>query len=195
MKPDLLLTDKPDIPDSMIRGVVRVIAIDRGAVLVQPENQTACGACPSSPGCGTKTLSSYFNQRTRPLRLHNDFAAQVGDRLEVGIALATIIRISLVLYMLPLASMLMAAILADAGRGTDGVVLVAAVFGLAAGFYMARLLYASGLVIGRVDPIYLGTLPPSSSCKVERVDLPSRRYPANAQLIYNGGEQAGMRDA
>ncbi len=144
----------------LIRGTVRVVAIRDRVAWVEAESQAACGGCAAAKGCGTKTLSSYFSKKTAPLRMVNDFGGTVGDRIEVGIRNSTILKVSALIYLLPLLGLIVGALIGDALNGSDFVAMCFSLAGLLFGFYLSRLFYRSARFAASIVPVFLNKLPP-----------------------------------
>ncbi len=128
----------------MIEGYARVVEVDRDWLLLEPERRSACGGCAASAGCGSGALATLFDRRGKRLRLPNSIDAQVGDRVVLGIDESALVRGSLMVYLLPIITMLLAALVVESlsgGRatGSDWPVMVAAAAGLATGFAIVSL--------------------------------------------------------
>jgi sigma-E factor negative regulatory protein RseC len=137
----------------MLTEVGRVVAIEDGAVWVETLRQTSCGSCSARAGCGHGMLNSAVpgasqgllkavlpTGRDLPLKLH--------DQVTVELPEAGFLRAASLLYLLPLLSTVLFAVLADqliapAGlsqAGADLRVSLAAVAGLVLGLQALRLL-------------------------------------------------------
>ena len=94
----------------MIEEQARVVRLDGDLAEILIQRQSACGSCNVKSGCGTSLLANWFPQRRLTLRLNNHIHAQAGDMVVLGLDEATLQRSSLLLYALPLAGLLLAAI-------------------------------------------------------------------------------------
>ena len=94
----------------MIEEQARVVRLDGDLAEILIQKQSACGSCNAKSGCGTSLLANWFPQRRLTLRLNNHIRAQAGDMVVLGLDEATLQRSSLLLYALPLAGLLLAAI-------------------------------------------------------------------------------------
>ncbi len=128
----------------MIEEQARVVRLDGDLVEILIQKQSACGSCTAKSGCGTSLLANWFPQRRLTLRLNNHINAQAGDMVVLGLDEATLQRSSLLLYALPLAGLLLAAIAGEWAFGFLGLPkeLGAVLFGLLG--LIAALLYARG---------------------------------------------------
>ena len=94
----------------MIEEQARVVRLDGDLAEILIQRQSACGSCNAKSGCGTSLLANWFPQRRLTLRMDNHIHAQAGDMVVLGLDEATLQRSSLLLYALPLAGLLLAAI-------------------------------------------------------------------------------------
>lgn len=146
--------------DGVIRGVVRVVALNGERAWVEAESQSACGGCSAAKGCGTKSISRYFGNRTAPLEIVNDFNGLVGDRIEVGIKNSTVIKVSALIYLVPMIGLAGGAALGELLSAGDIVTMGLSLLGLAIGFYISRSLYISNRFAAAVMPVFLRKLEP-----------------------------------
>lgn len=104
----------------MIEEQARVVRLDGDLAEILIQKQSACGPCTAKSGCGTSLLANWFPQRRLTLRLNNHINAQAGDMVVLGLDEATLQRSSLMLYALPLAGLLLAAIAGEWAFGFLG---------------------------------------------------------------------------
>ena len=104
----------------MIEEQARVVRLNGDLAEILIQKQSACGSCTAKSGCGTSLLANWFPQRRLTLRLDNRINAQAGDMVVLGLDEATLQRSSLMLYALPLAGLLLAAIAGEWAFGFLG---------------------------------------------------------------------------
>jgi len=80
---------------------------------VQTARQSSCGGCASRSGCGTGALAGVFGARAHEVEALNPVGAQPGDKVIIGIAESVLVGGSALLYLLPLLSLLVGALLGD----------------------------------------------------------------------------------
>ncbi len=97
----------------MITEEAEVIAVEGDHAWVEALRRTACGSCTASKGCGTGIVARFFTGRKMRIRVDNEIAAVVGDRVLVAIADEVLVRGSLMAYMFPLLSLFAGALLGD----------------------------------------------------------------------------------
>lgn len=98
----------------MIEEPATVILVNDGYALVETRQRPACGACASSGNCSTSVLSGLFKRRYNRLRVSNPIDARPGDRVIIGLQENTLLKVSFLAYLLPLACMILMAILMQA---------------------------------------------------------------------------------
>ncbi len=76
------------------------------------ERKTACGICGQTRGCGNSIWGKLFAHQSSAFKALNRINAKVGDSVIVGINEKALLKSALLLYILPLATLLIGAILA-----------------------------------------------------------------------------------
>jgi sigma-E factor negative regulatory protein RseC len=127
----------------MIEEQAQVIGIDGDTLLLQANTQSACGSCSAQKGCGTSVLSKVVGRKFSRFHAINNVGAEVGDTVIVGIAEDALIKGSLMMYILPLMSMFLFAVLADLNlaasyQGRELMIIGIALAGLTTGSLLAR---------------------------------------------------------
>lgn len=124
----------------MIEEQAMVVEVGDGYAWVEAQRRSACSACSSSEGCSTATLAKAWSHRSMRVRAIAHLPLQPGDHVVVGLAEGALLSGSLLVYLLPLVTLLTGAILGQsvfAGAGDEPVMLSGAV-GLGVGFWAAR---------------------------------------------------------
>lgn len=93
----------------MMEEYARVVALQPGFVWAETERKTACGACSLNKGCGSAVLARLMGVRRTRIKALNVLPVAVGDEVVLGLAEDALIRGSLVLYALPLFTLLLGA--------------------------------------------------------------------------------------
>lgn len=135
----------------MLTETGRVVALEGGVAWVETLRRDTCGQCAARAGCGHGLLNSTLPGASRALvraRLPDALRGevQVQDTVQLALSEKSLLRAASLLYLLPLAAALAAALLADqflvaAGSGqgrADLQVSVAALLGLVAGLMLLR---------------------------------------------------------
>lgn len=102
------------------------------------ERKIACGLCGQTRGCGNSIWGKLFAHQSTAFKAQNLINAKVGDSVIVGINEKALLKSALLLYILPLASMLIGAILATQIYDTNGYAMLGALVGLVLGFVWVK---------------------------------------------------------
>lgn len=102
------------------------------------ERKIACGLCGQTRGCGNSIWGKLFAHQSTAFKAQNLINAKVGDSVIVGINESALLKSALLLYILPLASMLIGAILATQIYDTNGYAMLGALVGLVLGFVWVK---------------------------------------------------------
>jgi sigma-E factor negative regulatory protein RseC len=99
------------------------------------ERKAACGICGQTRGCGNSIWGKVFAHKSTAFKAQNRINAKVGDSVIVGINEKALLKSAMLLYILPLATMLIGAILAKQFNATE----LSAMLGAAAGLVLGLL--------------------------------------------------------
>jgi sigma-E factor negative regulatory protein RseC len=94
----------------MIEESATVVQVKDGYTIVTTRQRAACGSCHSAGSCSTTVLSGLFKRRQNQLRVLNPIAAQPGEQVIIGLQEQALLKVSISAYLLPLACMLLLAI-------------------------------------------------------------------------------------
>lgn len=92
-------------------AVVKSITGDQ--LTVQCESHSACNHCHASAECGTGTVAKAFPQRSHQFVVTGTAQVSVGDKIEIGLREKNIITSAMLVYLLPLFTMLTSIALAQ----------------------------------------------------------------------------------
>jgi sigma-E factor negative regulatory protein RseC len=102
------------------------------------ERKTACGLCGKTRGCGNAMWGKLFAHKSSAFKAQNAINATVGQSVIVGINEQALLKSALLLYLLPLATMLIAAFIAMQIHSSDLSAIVGAIAGLLLGFIWVK---------------------------------------------------------
>lgn len=98
----------------MLTETARVVAVEPGKLWVETIRQSVCGTCAAQKGCGHGLLNQISDGHRNYLQVFTtDFSPdefQIDDQVTIGVPERLMLRGSVVLYLLPLACMLLAAL-------------------------------------------------------------------------------------
>ena len=115
--------------------IVEIVEIGRGGVWVEALQQSACSSCNARSGCGQHSLSKLG--RKMRLWVNTEQAFAVGEQTVLSLPEGSLAKSALVLYGLPMLSLLLVSLLGHAAFGEPGA-LVAGAAGLLLGLWGAR---------------------------------------------------------
>ena len=132
----------------MLTETARVVAIETESLWVETIRKSTCGTCAAQKGCGHGLLNRFGDGKGKRGYVRVLQSAQlaatdcrIDDQVLIAIPEEIILRGSLVVYMLPLFSMLLGAVLGTSfyPADHDGFALTGALLGLLLGFAAVRM--------------------------------------------------------
>jgi len=123
--------------------------------VLEIERKTACGLCGQTRGCGNSLWGKLFAHRSTAFKANNHINASVGQSVIVGIDEQALLWSALLLYILPLVTMMIASILVMQVNDSNGVVMLAALAGLIVGLLWVKGFTASQRYFVMQQPIIL----------------------------------------
>ena len=102
------------------------------------ERKIACGLCGQTRGCGTSLWGKLFAHQSSAFKAKNRINAKVGDSVIVGINESALLKSALLLYILPLATMFIGAILFTQIHDSNGYAMIGALVGLVLGLVWVK---------------------------------------------------------
>ena len=123
--------------------------------VLEIERKTACGLCGQTRGCGNSIWGKLFAHRSTAFKANNNINASVGQSVIVGINEQALLWSALLLYILPLVTMLIASILTMQVNDSNGVMMLAALAGLIVGLLWVKGFTASNQYFVMQQPIIL----------------------------------------
>lgn len=125
----------------MITENGKVIAVNGDRVWVQTISASACQQCSAQKGCGQKALAQMSGGRANQVLVANTINAKVGDEVTLGIEESALLGASVLVYAVPLVTMLLATIAGhNLSGGQDIGAILGAATGLGAGLLATRFL-------------------------------------------------------
>lgn len=122
----------------MIKEWATVVSWQDGQALVSCDVKASCNSCASRAGCGSRVLNKLGPQTTHTLVVPSDTPLEPGQKVELGIAEASLLGSAVLVYMTPLVGLFLFASLFQVLFGSDLAALSGAVLGGVGGFLIAR---------------------------------------------------------
>ena len=109
-------------------------------VEIQMQRQSACDHCDLNRGCGTGAIGRLLGHRSKPLIIETSIPLKSGDRVLLGMPDASFLRASVLIYLLPLFSLVLFAILGQLiFGGSEVLVLLLALAGFLTGLLFSAI--------------------------------------------------------
>lgn len=102
------------------------------------ERKTACGLCGKTRGCGNSIWGKLFAHQSTAFKAQNRINAKVGDSVIVGINERALLKSALLLYILPLVTMMIGAILMNEFMHNNAGAIMGALIGLVLGLIWVK---------------------------------------------------------
>lgn len=124
----------------MVEERGRIVAIEPGAIWIETIQRSGCHGCAAKSGCGTGLLGDYLSSASRiriALNSWDPDDVALNDTAVIGIAENTLAGSALLIYLLPLVSLIVAALAGNTVAGEGGAI-AGALAGLACGAGLVR---------------------------------------------------------
>lgn len=125
----------------MLLETGNVVAVEPEGLWVETIQSSTCGSCAAQKGCGQSLLAkltghSSYLWVSLAGRSPDDY--HVGDEIQVGVAENVVVNGSLLVYFIPLLTLLAATVAAHYSVGREGITTLAAIAGLVFGGALVR---------------------------------------------------------
>ena len=97
----------------MIEETALVVKCEGEFAWVEAQRKTACGQCAANKACGTGVLAKIWGQKTAQMKAINKVHAHKGETVLVGLQENALVQGSLIIYLLPIVSMILFAIFGE----------------------------------------------------------------------------------
>ncbi len=143
----------------MIEEFARVVAITEQGIWVETVRQSSCSSCSAAKGCGQKLLAAVGQGQRFEVLADNPrkLILQTGDRVVLGLAETALLQASALAYLLPLVTLIIAAVLADLSGQPEALIALFGVLGLALGLGVMKWVVGFGIKRGQFQPEILRT--------------------------------------
>ncbi len=144
----------------MIEETAVVVKTEGHTVWLESSGSAGCGQCESKSVCGQTVFSELFGIENTQFKAESKEILKEGDRVLLGIDERALVRGSLLVYLLPLLTMVFMASIATWGSNLlnithEGLVIAGGLFGLYLGYRFARKKAAILTKIKSFQPIIL----------------------------------------
>jgi sigma-E factor negative regulatory protein RseC len=144
----------------MLEEVGTVVKIDADALWVATVQKSACGSCSAQKGCGQQVLGKVFSTSSAIRVLlagHSPDTFALEQQVRIGIPEDVVVKGALLVYLLPLAAMILFAWIGYNLGQSEGISALAALLGLVLGGWLVRSHAAKHANDPRMQPVVLGS--------------------------------------
>ncbi|MCP4490739.1 MAG: SoxR reducing system RseC family protein [Gammaproteobacteria bacterium] len=128
----------------MLKEQARVIRVVNRQAEIKMLRQSVCAHCDLSQGCGMGAIGRLLGHRHKHVVIHNDIDLKPGDLVVLGLSDRVFLGASLLIYGLPILTMLVASSLGHwMSSGSEMMTLLAAVAGFVSGLLVSATLAKS----------------------------------------------------
>ena len=138
----------------MIEESAQIISVDRDRVWVSVNRQSACASCSASKGCGQKKIIDWLPAKQIEVEISNpqSLVVRPGQIAWVGLKDGALVRASLLVYILPLLTMISFALVANFLEISEPFQIFGTMLGLTIGFVATRVIAIRELALGTFVP-------------------------------------------
>ncbi|MFG1174452.1 SoxR-reducing system protein RseC [Erwiniaceae bacterium CAU 1747] len=154
----------------MMREWATVVSWQNGVATLHSEIKTSCSSCSARKGCGSHMLNKLGPKNAHVMKIASPEPLIPGQRIELGIAEASLLSSALLVYMSPLVGLFILAGLFQMLFHSDLAAACGALLGGVGGFIIAR---GISNVLGRsasYQPVILSVALPPDALHVTTTD-------------------------
>lgn len=102
----------------MLKEIGTVIAYQKGIATIKCQTKSGCGSCASRSACGTSALSELTGEKTTKddnlFTVESIIPLKIGQKVEIGLSEKSLLISTLLLYALPLFTILLTTLIGQA---------------------------------------------------------------------------------
>lgn len=107
-----------------------VVKITSSKIFLESYRDQPCGLCGKNQGCGNSLWGKFLNHKSDMIAVDNNIEVKQGDIVNIHYDERKLLKISLMIYFVPLASLLFFLSLAQYYLNSVGYSLLGAIFGI-----------------------------------------------------------------
>ena len=154
----------------MVEETASVLKVDGDIVWVQAIQQSACGSCQAQKGCGHSLLAKVGQKQIDIPVLRNGINVNIGDQVIIGVAEQAILKSSMIMYGIPLLSMMFVAMTSTMMGVPEGGTILLSFVSLLLGFLWVNF-RSKGLDLEQWNPKLIRNVNPEQAsipmCEIE----------------------------
>ena len=158
----------------MIEQSAEIVEIGADSIWIKSPRQTSCGSCAAQSSCGQNLWSRFFEGRQHPIEVQIDSDKysdlKIGNQVVIGVPESIVVNGSLLVYIMPLITMLVAVVAGQFVFGqSDSITIFCAAIGLVVGFLLMRTEANKNSNNPDLQPVLLQAL--DSGCPPENITV------------------------
>lgn len=158
----------------MIKEWATVVSWQNGHALVECDVKASCSSCASRAGCGSRVLNKLGPQTTHTIAVPCEQPLVAGQKVELGIAEASLLSSAMLVYMSPLVGLFAMGAIFQSLFAADIAALCGAVLGGVGGFLLARGLSPKLATRSEWQPVILSVGLPPDMIRVDNAAAENR---------------------
>ncbi|APG19247.1 SoxR reducing system protein RseC [Kosakonia radicincitans] len=158
----------------MIKEWATVVSWQNGNALVECDVKASCSSCASRAGCGSRVLNKLGPQTTHTIAVPCEQPLVAGQKVELGIAEASLLSSAMLVYMSPLVGLFAMGAIFQSLFAADIAALCGAVLGGVGGFLLARGLSPKLAARSEWQPVILSVGLPPEMIRVDSTTAENR---------------------
>ena len=115
-----------------------VVKITSSKIFLESYRDQSCGLCGKNQGCGNTLWGKFLNHKSDMIAVDNNIEVKQGDIVNIHYDERKLLKISLMIYFVPLGSLLFFLSLAQYYLNSVGYSLLGAIFGIFFGILISR---------------------------------------------------------
>ena len=115
-----------------------VVQITSSKIFLESYRDQPCGLCGKNQGCGNSLWGKFLNHKSDLIAVDNNIEVKQGDIVNIHYDERKLLKISLMIYFVPLLSLLFFLSLAQYYLNSVGYSLLGAIFGIIFGILISR---------------------------------------------------------
>lgn len=157
----------------MIEETARVVKCQARYAWVETSRKSACDSCSMNKGCGTGAISKVFGEKRNRIKAINRANAHEGDNVLIGINESALLSGSMLVYLLPIVSLLVFALLGELLtrqlliENGDLLPIIFGVLGLGLSMWWVRHKTTNMVTADQYQAVILRRLSNAENCQIE----------------------------
>ena len=115
-----------------------VVKITSSKIFLESYRDQSCGLCGKNQGCGNSLWGKFLNHKSDMIAVDNNVEVKQGDIVNIHYDERKLLKVSLMIYFVPLGSLLFFLSLAQYYLNSVGYSLLGAIFGIFFGILISR---------------------------------------------------------